>query len=162
MSYLTPSQASFKQIVPYLRSVVFHHNENIHWSSITLWPLTGKVSSTSHPDPMQCSAGKPRILGLTWISLGHVPKHFCRPITPHSHTVGQHHSLMSSFLQRDISEPYKNSIWRAQKHVKEPEVFPWPLNSPDTTLMGSDNTHGKQAQYTKTLPTTHRAQRILC
>ncbi|XP_072238741.1 retinol dehydrogenase 11 isoform X2 [Leuresthes tenuis] len=36
------------------------------------------------------------------------------------------------------------------------------LRDTDTNLMGSESIHGKQAQYTKTFPTTHKAQRIPC
>ncbi|KAM4587199.1 retinol dehydrogenase 11 isoform 2-T2 [Odontesthes bonariensis] len=36
------------------------------------------------------------------------------------------------------------------------------LRDTDTNLMGSESIRGKQAQNTKTLPPTHKAQRILC
>ena len=54
-------------------------------------------------------------------------------------------SLTSSSPQNDSTEPCKNGLGRAKKHVKEPEVFTWHLNSPDTNLMGSDSVRWKQA-----------------
>ena len=63
----------------------------------------------------------------------------------------------SSFPQSDSTEPSKKSLGKAKKHVKEPEVFPWPPHSPDTNQMGSDSICGKKAQHTKTLNTTNKA-----
>jgi len=105
--------------------------KNLHRSAIILKPLTGKVSNTSHLDLMQCSARKICILGPLWISLWHL----LHTNHPHTHTVWQHY--LSSFLQRDSTVPCKNSLGWAKKHVKE--VFPWPLNSPDTYLMRSES-----------------------
>jgi len=92
---------------------------------------------STHLILIQCNVllGKP----ASWHSLWHLNI----SATNHPPTAIQYGNttpLMSS------TEASNNILGRTKKHIKEPEVFPWPLNTPDINPTGTDSILSPQPQ----------------
>jgi len=107
--FLDVRYARLSCLLQSLSQTAFNHSD-MHRSTITLWPLIGKVGNNAHLAAARFSAGKTCILAFTWMLQQH---------STSTAPAGQQSSLQ------------KLLRWGLKSMTKSP-------NSPDTSLIGLD------------------------